>query len=148
MADALVLRVGCGRWLIRVQYLVALAAGAGLFVVPANPLWTVAALLLLPAVVLLAIRRSRAPSARGRLHLAQDGNALFFTARGLRQARLLPNAWISSALCVLTLRETDGAGRLRCVICRSLNSQTAYRGLLRLLRHAPAERAAALPSRS
>ena len=143
MADPLLLRVGPARWLNRAPYAVVAAALLGLLTAGIDPLCSAGASTLLVGCAFAAIRWQRGRATRGRLHLARDGAAVLFTPRGLVQAWLGPGAWVSSALCVLELRETDTGRRRRCVVCRSLNKPASYRRLLSLLRHVPADAMAA-----
>lgn len=134
MAESIVLRAGCARWLRRAHDAVGLAAALAILTAGAAMAWTVAALVALLAVHAGISWRMNHERYRGRLHLAVDGSAVFFSARGVRGARLRAGAWVSRCLCVLPLTDLESGRRFHCTLCRSLNAAESYRRLLVQLR--------------
>lgn len=147
MTEGTVLRSGCAPWLRQAHAGLGVLALLSLLAQGDDPAWTVGAVALLVLAQRIAASRTRAPGARGRLHLASDDSALLFTPRGLRAARLLPGAWVSGALCVLPLEDRATGARFHCILCRSQNAPKPWRRLQARLR-APNPARGPAPGRS
>jgi hypothetical protein len=134
VADRLVLRAGPARWLRAGHGLIGLLGLLSVLGAGASPVWTVGAVAALVVVHGIGVRQMNSPRARGRLHLAEDGSALLFTARSVHEARQRRGGWCSGLLCILRLEDVDSGRRFHCVLCRSLNAPDAYRRLLQRMR--------------
>jgi len=134
MAERLILRAGCAPWLQYGHGVVGLVALLALLAANAEPAWKAAGAAILVLTQVLCARRMADARMRGRLHLAADGEALLFTADGVRALRRQPGGWHSRALCVLPLANAESDRCRRFVLCRSLNRPDAWRRLLVHLR--------------
>jgi len=131
MAESLVLRSGFAPWLRRAPVVLAVAAGITLVASTTHPAWAATAIVGLLGTLRYTWLRSDPAVCRGRLHLADDGSGVLFTAEGSRPVRQQGGGWISGCLCVLPLRDLESHKRLNCIVCATLNRADTYRRLLR-----------------
>lgn len=130
MAERLILRAGCAPWLHHGHGAASLVALLALLAADAEPGWKAAAAAALVLAHALCARHMADARMRGRLHLAADGEALLFTAGGVRALRQQPGGWHSRSLCVLPLADAESGRYRRFLLCRSLNRPDAWRRLL------------------
>ena len=142
--DGVELRQVPARWM-RLSHLAAsLLAATAVLISPAGLAAKLLMLGALPVVHFTTARRARrAAEYAPRIRLFEDGGASILTRSGAIPASLRGGAWSSRWFSVIRLTRLDGQGRLDCIICRSANSDDAYRRLRVMLRLGSGQDAAA-----
>jgi hypothetical protein len=132
--DVIDLEVGSSRWLCTSPWLVG-TLGASVILTSAVAVGGKLLLLCGLGLACAACVRAGCPekSFTG-LRLHADGRAVLFTETGAVPGALAEGGWCSRWCCVVTFVDTFGRRRIRCLLCRSLNSADAYRRLLVRLR--------------
>jgi hypothetical protein len=139
--DAIVLRVGSGRWLRVCHGLVGLVALALILSSGSGLVWMLLSLGVLAAVHGGVVGTMRGPAATAELILHADGSAVLRRDGVWVGVQRCSAGWVSRWCCVVTVHELLSERRVHCLVCRSLNTSDAYRRLLVTLRLARAHAA-------